>query len=400
MEGKKCVVLGVTGGIAAYKACEVASRLTKSGVDVRVIMTKNATEFVSPMTFETLTGNRVATDTFDRSFEWNVGHVSLAKRADVFLVAPATANAIAKFAGGIADDMLSTTILAARCKKLIAPAMNTGMLENPATVRNLEILRRDGFTVIGSESGRLACGDVGAGRLADVDVIIEAVEDALLAKSDMAGLSVLVTAGPTRESIDPVRFITNHSSGKMGYAIARAAERRGAAVTLVSGPTELKKPWGVETVETESAAEMYDAVMARAAGADIIIKSAAVADYAPAVAAEQKIKKSDGELTLELVRTKDILAAIGEQKRPGQTVCGFSMETENLLENSRKKLISKRADMIVANSVSEEGAGFGGDTNRAVLITAEGETEVPCIAKSELAAVILDAIMRLRGSAD
>jgi len=397
MEEKKCVVLGVSGGIAAYKACEIASRLTKGGADVRVVMTKNATEFVSPMTFETLTGNRAAVDTFDRNFEWNVEHVALAKQADVFLVAPATANVIAKFACGIADDMLSTTILAAKCKKLVAPAMNTGMLENPATQRNLETLRRDGFTVIEPESGRLACGDNGAGRLADIDVILDAVEDALYENKDLAGLSVLVTAGPTREAMDPVRFITNHSSGKMGYAIARAAKRRGANVTLVTGPTELRAPFGVRVIGVESAADMYGAVMENAPGADIIIKAAAVADYTPASVAPGKIKKSEPSLTLELERTKDILAALGENKRAGQLICGFSMETENLIENSRRKLEAKHADMIVANSIAEEGTGFGTDTNRAVLITKDGDDRRPFMTKDALAHVILDKLLELGG---
>lgn len=393
---KKCVLLGVSGGIAAYKACDIASKLTKDGVDVRVIMTENATKLISPITFEALTNNRVSVDTFEQNTTLHVSHVALAKMADVFLVAPASADVIAKFAHGIADDMLTTTMLAANCKKLIAPAMNTQMLLNPATQRNLDILREDGFEIINSASGRLACGDVGEGRLADTEAILDAVSDALFTEKDMAGVSLLVSAGPTREDIDPVRYITNHSSGKMGYAIARAAKRRGAKVTLITGHTELSLPFGVETVMINSAEDMYKAVLARANSADIIIKAAAVADYTPITVATEKIKKSDSELNLPLKRTKDILFEIGKAKREGQLICGFSMETENLLENSVKKLKAKNADMIVANSISEEGAGFNADTNRAVLITSAGEDKRPFMTKDALAHVILDELMKMK----
>lgn len=393
---KKCVLLGVSGGIAAYKACDIASKLTKDGVDVRVIMTENATKLVSPITFEALTNNRVSVDTFEQNTTLHVSHVALAKMADVFLVAPASADVIAKFAHGIGDDMLTTTMLAANCKKLIAPAMNTQMLLNPATQRNLDILREDGFEIINSASGRLACGDVGEGRLADTEAILDAVSDALFTEKDMAGVSLLVSAGPTREDIDPVRYITNHSSGKMGYAIARAAKRRGAKVTLITGHTELSLPFGVETVMINSAEDMYKAVLARAESADIIIKAAAVADYTPITVATEKIKKSDSELNLPLKRTKDILFEIGKAKREGQLICGFSMETENLLENSVKKLKAKNADMIVANSISEEGAGFNADTNRAVLITSAGEDKRPFMTKDALAHVILDELMKMK----
>lgn len=393
---KKCVLLGVSGGIAAYKACDIASKLTKDGVDVRVIMTENATKLISPITFEALTNNRVSVDTFEQNTTLHVSHVALAKMADVFLVAPASADVIAKFAHGIGDDMLTTTMLAANCKKLIAPAMNTQMLLNPATQRNLDILREDGFEIINSASGRLACGDVGEGRLADTEAILDAVSDALFTEKDMAGVSLLVSAGPTREDIDPVRYITNHSSGKMGYAIARAAKRRGAKVTLITGHTELSLPFGVETVMINSAEDMYKAVLARAESADIIIKAAAVADYTPITVATEKIKKSDSELNLPLKRTKDILFEIGKAKREGQLICGFSMETENLLENSVKKLKAKNADMIVANSISEEGAGFNADTNRAVLITSAGEDKRPFMTKDALAHVILDELMKMK----
>lgn len=393
---KKCVLLGVSGGIAAYKACDIASKLTKDGVDVRVIMTENATKLVSPITFEALTNNRVSVDTFEQNTTLHVSHVALAKMADVFLVAPASADVIAKFAHGIGDDMLTTTMLAANCKKLIAPAMNTQMLLNPVTQRNLDILREDGFEIINSASGRLACGDVGEGRLADTEAILDAVSDALFTEKDMAGVSLLVSAGPTREDIDPVRYITNHSSGKMGYAIARAAKRRGAKVTLITGHTELSLPFGVETVMINSAEDMYKAVLARAESADIIIKAAAVADYTPITVATEKIKKSDSELNLPLKRTKDILFEIGKAKREGQLICGFSMETENLLENSVKKLKAKNADMIVANSISEEGAGFNADTNRAVLITSAGEDKRPFMTKDALAHVILDELMKMK----
>ena len=364
----KTIVLGVSGGIAAYKAAQLASDLGKTGADVHVIMTRNATEFVSPMTFETLVNNRVAVDTFDRGFEYNVEHVALAKKADVFLIAPATANVIAKMAAGIADDMLTTTVLAARCPKIVAPAMNTGMYDNPVTQRNLQTLRAFGVAVVEPESGYLACGDTGRGRLAEEGALLEAVRDALTPK-DLAGLSVLVTAGPTREAIDPVRYITNHSTGKMGYEVAAAAKRRGASVTLVSGPTSLKPPYGVTFVPVHTAQEMFDEVTSRASAQQMVVKCAAVADYRPATTAEDKIKKQDGEMQIALTRTRDILGWLGEHRVPGQVLCGFSMETRDMVENSAAKLEKKRVDMIVANNLKEAGAGFGTETNIVAILT-------------------------------
>ncbi len=392
----KTIVLGVSGGIAAYKAAQLASDLGKTGADVHVIMTRNATEFVSPMTFETLVNNRVAVDTFDRGFEYNVEHVALAKKADVFLIAPATANVIAKMAAGIADDMLTTTVLAARCPKIVAPAMNTGMYDNPVTQRNLQTLRAFGVAVVEPESGYLACGDTGRGRLAEEGALLEAVRDALTPK-DLAGLSVLVTAGPTREAIDPVRYITNHSTGKMGYEVAAAAKRRGASVTLVSGPTSLKPPYGVTFVPVHTAQEMFDEVTSRASVQQMVVKCAAVADYRPAETVNHKIKKTSGDgMALALERTQDILAYLGEHKQPGQFLCGFSMETENLIENSRKKLAKKNLDMVAANSLGQAGAGFGVSTNVLTLITREGEAELPLLSKEEAAHRLLDAIARER----
>lgn len=386
----KTIVLGVTGGIAAYKAAQLASDLVKTGADIHVIMTKNATEFVSPTTFETLTANRVSVDTFDRNFQWNVQHVSLAKKADLFVIAPATANIIAKMAHGIADDMLSTTVLAARCPKMVVPAMNTGMYDNPATQRNFETLKADGVYFVDADSGWLACGDVGKGRFAELPKIIDAMAYLLSPSKDLVGKRVLVTAGPTRESLDPVRFITNHSSGKMGYAIAKAARMRGAEVTLVSGPVSITPPFGVELVEVTSALEMYEAVVSRQAGQDIIIKTAAVADYRPAQQAEDKIKKSEGDMSISLVRNPDILKTLGENKPVAQVLCGFSMETRDLLENSRQKLLHKNADMIVANSLKTTGAGFGTDTNVVTIITAKGNQELPLMEKSAVADAVLD----------
>ena len=392
----KTVVLGVSGGIAAYKAAQLASDLSKTAAQVHVIMTRNATEFVTPLTFETLVNHRVAVDTFDRMFEYNVEHVALAKKADVFLIAPATANVIAKLAAGIADDMLTTTFLAASCKKLVAPAMNTGMYRNPITQRNLETLRGFGIGVIEPESGHLACGDVGSGRLPEPAVLFEAVRTALT-EQDMAGVRLLVTAGPTREAVDPVRFISNHSTGTMGYAVAAAARRRGAAVTLVTGPVSLKPPMGVATVPVTSAQEMFEAVAGRAAEQDIIVKCAAVADYRPAHPAGDKIKKADSGLRMELERTTDILAWLGQHRRQGQVLCGFSMETRDLLENSRAKLERKGADMIVANSLRQEGAGFGTATNIVTLLTRAGAEQLPLMPKEEVAQVLLDRLMALRG---
>ena len=390
MSEKKNLLIGVTGGIAAYKVCEVASYFTKKGVNVNVVMTEHGAEFVAPLTFEALTKNPCLTSLFDGKSADPVAHVNLGRTADAVLVAPATANVIAKLANGIADDMLTSTVLAASCKKLVAPAMFTGMLENPATQRNIEQLRRDGFEIIEPESGRLACGAVGSGRLAEPAELISAVEEALFGSDELKGKRVLVTAGPTREEIDPVRYITNRSSGKMGYAIAKAAKAMGAEVELVSGKTELLPPYGVSTVFVSSAEDMYNAVMNRAQKADIVVMAAAVADYTPAEKAEQKMKKSDGELSLSLTRTKDILAALGGENNEHRVLVGFSMETENLLENSRKKLHSKNADMIVANSIASENTGFGVDTNAAVLITANGETETGLMTKDELARLILE----------
>ncbi|TCL42979.1 bifunctional phosphopantothenoylcysteine decarboxylase/phosphopantothenate--cysteine ligase CoaBC [Harryflintia acetispora] len=385
----KTIVLGVTGSIAAYKAAQLCSDLHKTGAQVHVIMTGSATKLVAPQTFETLSGNRVSVETFDRNFEWNVMHVSLAKKADVFVVAPATANFIAKMAQGLADDMLSSTILAAGCPKLICPAMNTGMYENPATQENLRILRGRGISIVEPASGLLACGDEGRGRLADLPVIEEAISYALQTGKPLCGKRVLVSAGATREALDPVRFITNHSTGKMGYAIALAARAMGARVTLVSANVALRDPYDVEVVPVVSAQEMYDAVMERLPEADIVVKTAAVADYRPAETAGEKIKKSDGALTLSLTRTRDILYEVCQKKAPGQLVCGFSMESENLLENSRQKLRRKGCDLLVANSLRTPGAGFGVDTNVAWLLTEGGEQELPLMSKRELAAVIM-----------
>lgn len=391
----KTIVLGVSGGIAAYKAAQLASDLGKTGADVHVIMTRNATEFVSPMTFETLVNNRVAVDTFDRGFEYNVEHVALAKKADVFLIAPATANVIAKMAAGIADDMLTTTVLAARCPKIVAPAMNTGMYDNPVTQRNLQTLRAFGVAVVEPESGYLACGDTGRGRLAEEGALLEAVRDALTPK-DLAGLSVLVTAGPTREAIDPVRYITNHSTGKMGYEVAAAAKRRGASVTLVSGPTSLKPPYGVTFVPVHTAQEMFDEVTSRASAQQMVVKCAAVADYRPATAAEDKIKKQDGEMQIPLTRTRDILGWLGEHRVPGQVLCGFSMETRDMVENSAAKLEKKRVDMIVANNLKEAGAGFGTETNIVTILTKAGAEPLPIMGKDQVADEVLTRLLALR----
>ncbi len=386
----KCVVLGVTGSIAAYKIANLASALKKMHADVEVIMTKNATNFINPITFETLTGNKCLVDTFDRNFSFQVEHISIAKKADVFLVAPASANVIGKIAHGIADDMLTTTIMACKCKKIIAPAMNTNMFENEILQDNLSILKKYNFEVIDPASGYLACGDTGAGKMPEPEVLLQYILREIACEKDLAGKKVLVTAGPTREAIDPVRFISNHSSGKMGYAIAKAAMLRGADVTLVSGPTSLDAVPFVNTILVQSAQEMYDAVMAHR-DADIIVKAAAVADYKPAQVADEKIKKSDGQAQILLTRTKDILAELGEGKKENQFLCGFAMETENLLENAKAKLNKKNADMIVANSIRKEGAGFAGDTNVATLITKDGMKELPMMQKEELANHILDA---------
>ncbi|MBR3473443.1 MAG: bifunctional phosphopantothenoylcysteine decarboxylase/phosphopantothenate--cysteine ligase CoaBC [Oscillospiraceae bacterium] len=389
----KFIVLGVTGGIACYKAAALASLLVKQHAEVQVIMTENATKFVTPLTFEQLTGKKALTDTFDRNFTHSVEHIAVADRADLVLIAPATANVAAKLAHGLADDMLTTTVLACDCPKLIAPAMNTKMYENPVTRDNLEALRRYGWEVIEPAEGRLACGAVGKGKLPEPEALLESVLHAVAHEKDLQGKKVLVTAGPTREALDPVRYLTNRSSGRMGYAVARAAARRGAEVTLVSGPTSLPRPGYVEIVDVESAQEMYEAVTARAPEMDIIIKAAAVADYRPAQVADNKIKKKDGDLALPLERTLDILGTLGKNKRPGQFLCGFSMETENLLENSRKKLEKKNLDMVAANNVKVAGAGFGVDTNVLTLITAAGEKELPLMSKDAAADALLDAIL-------
>lgn len=389
LEGK-CVVLGVTGSIAAYKIANLASALKKLHADVEVIMTKNATNFINPITFETLTGHKCLVDTFDRNFSFQVEHVSIAKKADVLLVAPASANVIGKMAHGIADDMLTTTALACRCPKIVAPAMNTNMYENPIVQDNIACLKQYGMEVITPASGYLACGDTGAGKMPEPEVLLQYILRTIACEKDLTGKRVLVTAGPTREAIDPVRFISNHSTGKMGYAVARCAMLRGADVTLISGPVALTPPPFVELISVESAAQMYDAVMERAPEADIIIKSAAVADYTPAEISPEKIKKMEGDSALPLVRTRDILGELGQRRRDDQFICGFAMETEHLLDNARAKLEKKNVDMIVANSLRQEGAGFGVDTNIATLITKAGVQALPMMSKEALASVILD----------
>ncbi len=393
LEGKH-ILLGVTGSIAAYKIASLASMLAKQKADITVVMTKNATNFINPITFESLTGNKCLVDTFDRNFEFQVEHVSLAKQTDVFLVAPASANVIAKAAHGIADDMLTTTLLACQCPKIFAPAMNTRMYQNPIVQDNISTLKDYGMEVIVPASGYLACGDTGEGKMPEPEVLYEAVVRALTPK-DLAGKKVLVTAGPTQERLDPVRYISNHSTGKMGYAIALSAVRRGADVTLVSGKTNLQAPTGVRFVPVVSAADMAEAVKAAAFEQDIIIKAAAVADYRPSVTADEKMKKKDGELSIALERTEDILAWLGNHRQKGQILCGFSMETENLLENSRAKLEKKKIDMIVANSLRQEGAGFGTDTNVVTLLTKEGAEELPLLSKEEVADRLLDRLLAL-----
>lgn len=393
----KHIVLGVTGSIAAYKIASLASMLVKRQADVTVIMTKNATNFINPITFESLTGNKCLVDTFDRNFQFNIEHVALAKLADVFLVAPASANVIAKAANGLADDMLTTTLLACRCPKIFAPAMNTRMYENPVVQDNMEKLRGYGMEVITPPSGYLACGDTGAGKMPEPETLFEAVIKALTPK-DLAGKKVLVTAGPTQEKLDPVRYISNHSTGKMGYAVAAAAARRGAEVTLVSGVTALQPPAGVKVVPVISAADMAQAVKAAASKQDIIVKAAAVADYRPAVTADEKIKKTDSALFLSLERTEDILSWLGANRREGQILCGFSMETEHLLENSRAKLERKKIDMIVANNLKQDGAGFGTATNVVTLLTKEGTEELPLLSKEEVADRLLDRLLALEVS--
>ena len=392
----KTVVLGVTGGIAAYKMANVASALRKAGADVHVIMTKNATEFITPLTFEVLTNNRCIVDTFDRNFQYDVAHVSLAKAADLILIAPATANVIAKLSCGIADDMLTTTVLAAKCKKLVAPAMNTAMLENPVTQDNLKRLEHYGFGIIQSAVGMLACKDVGSGKLPEPEALVERVLMELAREKDLLGVHVTVTAGPTQESLDPVRFLTNHSSGKMGYAIAREAAFRGAEVTLISGPVALEAPLGVKRVNITTARDMLEAVQAALPETDILVKAAAVADYRPASVASEKVKKKEGDLSIPLERTADILGWVSENRHPGLFVCGFSMETENMLENSQKKLHKKKLDMIVANNLKTQGAGFGVETNVVTLITKDAVTELPLMGKDQVAGKLLDEIQKRR----
>ena len=390
----KCVVLGVTGSIAAYKIANLASALVKLHADVNVIMTKNATNFINPITFETLTGNKCLVDTFDRNFQFNVEHVALAKRADIFLVAPASANVIGKIAGGIADDMLTTTIMACKAPKLISPAMNTNMFENPIVQDNLKKLRSYGYEVIQPASGYLACGDTGAGKMPEPETLLAYILRTIACEKDMVGKKVLVTAGPTQEPVDPVRFITNHSTGKMGYAIAENCMRRGAEVTLVSGPVQIASPLCVRLIPVVTAADMASAVKECYKEQDIIIKTAAVADYRPVHPADEKVKKKDAESVLELERTEDILAYLGAHRRDGQFICGFSMETENMLENSRAKLAKKNVDMIVANNLKVAGAGFGTDTNVVTIITKDDCKQLELMSKSEVAASIVDEILK------
>lgn len=392
----KCVLLGITGGIAAYKMANVASGLRKAGATVHVIMTENATKFITPLTFETLTNNRCVVDTFARDFQYDVKHISLAKAADLILIAPATANVIAKIANGLADDMLTTTVLAARCKKLVAPAMNTAMLENPITQDNLAKLKKYGFGIIEPAVGMLACKDVGSGKLPEPETLLDCIAMELAREKDMAGLHVTVTAGPTQEALDPVRYLTNHSTGRMGYAIAREAMLRGADVTLISGPTALKPVPGVKTVDVVSAKDMFEAVQAALPETDILVKAAAVADYRPMSIAEDKIKKQDGDMAIPLERTDDILGWVAEHRHPGLFVCGFSMETRDMIENSKKKLDRKHLDMIAANNLKVAGAGFGVDTNVVTILTADGIQELPLMGKDQVAAKLLDAILERR----
>lgn len=391
----KTVVLAVSGSIAAYKIASLASALGKLHADVQVLMTQNATNFINPITFETLTGNKCLVDTFDRNFQYSVEHVALAKRADVVLVAPASANVIGKIANGIADDMLTTTVMACKCKKIISPAMNTQMFENPIVQDNLKKLEHYGYEVIQPAVGLLACKDVGQGKMPEPETLLEYILQEVAYEKDLKGKKILVTAGPTQEPIDPVRYLTNHSSGKMGYAIAKVCSMRGADVTLVSGKTAIKPPLFVDVVPVTTARDMYEAVTSRFDQQDIVIKAAAVADYRPKTISDQKVKKADGELSIEMERTDDILKYLGEHKREDQFLCGFSMETEHMLENSRKKLEKKNLDMIVANNVKVEGAGFAGDTNIVTLITKDDETQLPLLSKEETAVEIMNKILEI-----
>ncbi|GAB6128846.1 bifunctional phosphopantothenoylcysteine decarboxylase/phosphopantothenate--cysteine ligase CoaBC [Blautia stercoris] len=391
----KTVLLGVTGSIAAYKIAYLASALKKLHADVHVLMTKNATNFINPITFESLTGNKCLVDTFDRNFQFQVEHVSIAKKADVVMIAPASANVIGKLAHGIADDMLTTTVMACKCKKIISPAMNVNMFENPIVQDNLKILEHYGYEVIQPASGYLACGDTGTGKMPEPQTLLAYIEKEIACEKDLKGKKILVTAGPTQEAIDPVRYITNHSSGKMGYSVAKAAMLRGADVTLVSGRTAIEPPMFVKVVPIVTAKEMFDAVTSVSDEQDIIIKAAAVADYRPAVVSSEKVKKKDGEMSIALERTDDILKYLGEHKKENQFLCGFSMETQNMVSNSRAKLEKKNLDMIAANNVKEKGAGFQGDTNVLTLITQEEETPLQLMSKEDAANQLLDKILML-----
>lgn len=390
----KTVVLAVTGSIAAYKIASLASTLKKLEADVHVLMTENAENFIHPITFETLTGNKCLIDTFDRNFQYSVEHVSLAKLADVVMIAPASANVIGKVANGIADDMLTTTVMACRCKKIVVPAMNTNMFVNPIVQDNLDKLRHFGYEVVDPATGYLACGDTGQGKMPEPKLLLEYILKEIQYEKDLAGKRVLVTAGPTQEAIDPVRFLTNHSTGKMGYALATVCMRRGADVTLVTGPTQTEKPKFVRMIPVRTAKQMFDAVTEYAGDQDIIIKAAAVADYRPKYQSDEKVKKQDGELAIEMERTDDILQYLGDHKKEGQYLCGFSMETEQMMENSRKKLKKKHLDMIVANNLKVEGAGFGGDTNVVTMITDDAEISLGKMTKEETAAHIVSQILK------
>ena len=391
----KSIIIGVSGGIAAYKTAYLVSALSKTEADVNVIMTENACEFISPLVFETLTGNKCYVDTFDRNFKFDVEHISLAKKADIFMIAPATANVIAKIANGIADDMLTTTFLASKCKKIVSPAMNTAMFENQITQDNISKLKKYGIGVVEPQNGLLACGDTGAGKMPEPDFLFDVIEREIAREKDMLGKKVLVTAGATMESLDPVRFLTNHSSGKMGFAIAKEAMLRGAEVTVVKANTTAKIPNFVNVVEVSSASDMFDEVTKRADQQDIIVKAAAVADYTPESYVDSKIKKKDGNLSIPLKRTKDILKYLGENKKEGQFLCGFSMETDNMLENSKAKLSKKNADMIVANNLKDAGSGFKTDTNAVTLITRDGHRSLELKSKAEVAKEIFDEILGL-----
>lgn len=391
----KTVVLGITGSIAAYKTAYLASALKKQHCDVHVIMTKNACEFITPLTFETLTGNKCLVDTFDRDFKFDVTHISIAKKADLIMIAPASANVIAKLANGIADDMLTTTVLASKATKLVSPAMNTNMYQSPITQDNLKKLVHYGFEIISPATGLLACNDVGEGKMPEPEILFEYILKHLAMEKDLAGKKVIVTAGPTQEAIDPVRFITNHSTGKMGYALAKVCMLRGAQVALITGKTALAAPMFTEVIHVTSAKDMYEAVCERIDKVDIVFKAAAVADYTPSITYDNKVKKKESDLSVPLKRTDDILKYLGTKKRPGQILCGFSMETENMLENSQAKLIKKNVDMIVANNLKVAGAGFGTDTNIVTLITKDGFRELPLMSKFNTANAIVDTALEL-----